>query len=73
MIPLSLRIKKESHRKIAQAQDLIIEEVYKKFDRAVLHGGTAIWRCFNGKRFSEDLDFYFPKDEKKINELFSLL
>ena len=24
----------------------------------VFHGGTAIWRCYEGKRFSEDLDFY---------------
>jgi len=70
MIPLSLRIRKESHRRIALAQDMIVEELYRKFDRAVLHGGTAIWRCYSGKRFSEDLDFYLPKDKEKINELF---
>jgi len=72
-LPLSLRIRKESHRKIAYAQDLVVEEVYKKFEKAVLHGGTAIWRCFSGKRFSEDLDFYLPRDEEKIKELFCAL
>jgi len=73
MIPLSLRIKKETHKKIASAQDLIVEEIYKHFNNAVFHGGTAIWRCYSGKRFSEDLDFYFPKEKEKINELFSSL
>ncbi|MFW6174044.1 MAG: nucleotidyl transferase AbiEii/AbiGii toxin family protein [Elusimicrobiota bacterium] len=28
----------------------------------VLHGGTTIWRCYGGNRFSWDLDFYFPKN-----------
>ncbi|MBS3166389.1 nucleotidyl transferase AbiEii/AbiGii toxin family protein [Candidatus Woesearchaeota archaeon] len=73
MIPLSLRIKRETHRAVATAQDLILAEVYRHFDKAVLHGGTAIWRCYQGKRFSEDLDFYFPKDATKIQELFSSL
>lgn len=69
-IPLQIRLKRESHKKIAYAQDLIVKEVYSVFNNAILHGGTAIWRCYCGKRFSEDLDFYFPKDDKKINLLF---
>jgi len=69
-IPLAKRIKKEQHRKIAYAQDLIIEEVYRIFEKAVLHGGTAIWRCYDGRRFSEDLDFYIPKEMKSIHKLF---
>jgi len=24
----------------------------------ILHGGTTIWRCYSGNRYSEDLDFY---------------
>ncbi|MEK6894208.1 MAG: nucleotidyl transferase AbiEii/AbiGii toxin family protein [Nanoarchaeota archaeon] len=72
-IPLQARLKREVHRKIAYAQDLIAKEVYLVFDRAVLHGGTAIWRCYGGKRFSEDLDFYFPKDKKRIETLFENL
>jgi predicted nucleotidyltransferase component of viral defense system len=72
-IPLALRIRKESHRKIAAAQDIIVEELYKAFDKAVFHGGTAIWRCYGGKRFSEDLDFYLPKDHEAIAKLFKAL
>jgi len=72
-IPLSVRMKKEHHRKIAYAQDIIVREVYSVIDRAVLHGGTAIWRCFHGRRFSEDLDFYLPRDLEAINNIFSLL
>ena len=72
-IPLQTKLKREIHRKIAYAQDLIVKEVYSVFDKAVLHGGTAIWRCYNGKRFSEDLDFYFPNDRKKIEVLFENL
>jgi len=36
-----------------------MEVVYAIADKPVLHGGTAIWRCYGGNRFSEDLDFYF--------------
>lgn len=73
VIPLALRIKKESHRKIAAAQDLVVKEIYAHFNSAVFHGGTAIWRCYAGKRFSEDLDFYIPREVTKINDLFDTL
>ncbi len=72
-IPLQTKLKREIHRKIAYAQDLIVKEVYSVLDKAVLHGGTGIWRCYSGKRFSEDLDFYFPNDRKKIEILFENL
>lgn len=44
---------------IAELQDLLIEIIYNyvQYD-AVLYGGTAIWRCYNGNRFSEDIDIY---------------
>lgn len=72
-IPLILKLKKESHKNIARAQDLIVEEVYRVFNKAVLHGGTAIWRCYNGNRFSEDVDFYISRNLKKINLIFKNL
>jgi len=72
-IPLQARLRREVHRKIAYAQDLILKEIYTVLNNAVLHGGTAIWRCYNGKRFSEDLDFYFPNDIQKINLIFEKL
>lgn len=70
MIPLTLRLKKEKHRKIARAQDLVIECLYSIFNNAVLHGGTSIWRCYKGVRFSEDIDVYLQKDPQKIERLF---
>jgi len=72
-IPLQVRLRREVHRKIAYVQDLIVKEVYSVFDKAILHGGTAIWRCYNGRRFSEDLDFYLPNESKKIEVLFENL
>jgi len=72
-IPLHARLKREVHRKIAYAQDLIIKEVYSVMNKAILHGGTAIWRCYSGRRFSEDLDFYFERNTKKIELIFKNL
>ena len=72
-IPLILKLKKITHKKIAEAQDIIIEELYGLFNEAVLHGGTTIWRCYNGNRFSEDIDVFIPNDEKKIKFFFENL
>jgi len=69
-IPLYTRLKRESHRRVAYVQDIVVKEVYNVLAKPVLHGGTGIWRCYKGKRFSEDLDFYFIKDIVKINLLF---
>jgi predicted nucleotidyltransferase component of viral defense system len=69
IIPLEKRLKKALHKKIAAAQDLLIDSVYRAFPKAVLHGGTAIWRCYGGKRFSEDIDVYIPHEFNK-EELF---
>lgn len=71
--PLILRLKKESHKKIAAAQDIIMEELYAVLNDAVFHGGTAIWRCYQGQRFSEDIDIYIPRDLHRINLLFQRL
>ncbi|MEK6887053.1 MAG: nucleotidyl transferase AbiEii/AbiGii toxin family protein [Nanoarchaeota archaeon] len=72
-IPLQVKLKRGLHRRIARAQDMIVEEIYTFFPKAVLYGGTGIWRIYSGKRFSEDLDFYLDKDETKIKEFFSTL
>lgn len=73
MLPISLKLKRRTHKEIAYAQDLIVETLYKFFPKAIIHGGTAIWRCYSGNRFSEDIDVYIKKDKEKINNLFSLL
>ena len=72
-IPIILQLKKGRNRELAKAQDVLVETLYKVFDDAVLHGGTAIWRCYKGNRFSEDVDFYIKKDIDKIDKFYSLL
>lgn len=72
-IPLCRRIRRRQHREVAEAQDTAVEVLYSVFPRAVLHGGTAIWRCYSGNRFSEDLDLYLERDPERIGRLFELL
>jgi len=72
-IPLGLRIKRKKHRDIAFLQDIIVEKLYEIFPDCVIHGGTAIWRCYNGNRFSDDIDVYLEKNINKINLLFEEL
>lgn len=71
-IPLYQKLRKKSHKDIALAQDILVIELYKKFPDAIIHGGTAIWRCYGSNRFSEDVDVYLPKKykNKKILEDF---
>ena len=71
--PLHRKMRKERHKKIAGAHDIVVETLYRVFPRAVLHGGTAIWRCYSGNRFSEDIDVYIEKDVEKIDRFFEEL
>lgn len=57
-IPLLTKLKKRMHRDLAMLQDELLEVTYSSAPNAVLHGGTAVWRCYNGNRFSENLNFY---------------
>ncbi len=52
------RILKGRLLKIAEMQDRLMIEASSKFG-IVLHGGTAIWRMYMGKRFSFDIDVYY--------------
>ena len=65
ILPLNKKLKKKIHRTIALAQDVLVISVYDLFPKAVIHGGTAIWRCFGSNRFSEDVDLYLPIGLKK--------
>ena len=71
--PFHSRIKRRHHREIAIAQDIVVEIFYSVFPRGVIHGGTAIWRCYSGNRFSEDIDVYLEKDPKRIDKFFEAL
>ncbi len=57
-IPLEKQLKKKAHRTVAFAQDVLAGELYHHFPEAIIHGGTAIWRCYGGNRFSEGIDAY---------------
>ena len=70
-LPLLNRLRKRLHMDIALLQDEVVDIVYSLAPNAVLHGGTAIWRCFSGNRFSEDLDFYLPAAGKDFGERFA--
>lgn len=73
-IPPILKLRKQAQKDVAEAQDKIVEEIFKIFGKgAVLHGGTGIWRCYQGNRFSEDVDVYLPKNLDKINLIFENL
>jgi len=68
-IPLEKRLRKRLHVEIGRLQDEVVEAAYALDSGLVFHGGTAIWRCFNGNRFSEDIDLYCPKPEKMADGL----
>ena len=72
VLPLHHKLKKKIHKTIALAQDILVMKMYEKFPNAIIHGETAIWRCYGSNRFSEDVDVYLqPKDKnKKILEDF---
>lgn len=54
-------LKKKQHKDMGELQDIIVDLVYDIFPNIIFHGGTSLWRCYNGNRFSEDLDFYLLK------------
>ncbi|MDG6903049.1 MAG: nucleotidyl transferase AbiEii/AbiGii toxin family protein [Nitrososphaerota archaeon] len=68
--PLARRLKRRAHREVAFAQDVVVAEAYEAYPACVLHGGTAIWRCYGGTRFSEDLDAYLPGSAGDADERF---
>jgi len=57
-LPLNKKLKKREYINKGILQDQLIAIVYSIAPDAILHGGTGIWRCLKGNRFSEDLDFY---------------
>jgi predicted nucleotidyltransferase component of viral defense system len=63
-LPLDKKLKKRLHIEVARLQDELIEVLYDLDKSLVLHRGTAIWRCYAGNRFSEDLDLYSSNIER---------
>ncbi|MFH1200114.1 MAG: nucleotidyl transferase AbiEii/AbiGii toxin family protein [Candidatus Micrarchaeota archaeon] len=69
-LPLDKRLKKRLHRDVGCLQDELVDLLYGVAPSLVLHGGTAVWRCFGGARFSEDLDFYLPGVQADFEQAF---
>lgn len=59
-----MEIKEASQLEKAKLEDTVIELLYSRYKDLVLHGGTSIWRCYSGNRFSRDLDFYMKVSGK---------
>lgn len=69
ILPIKNKLKRKIHKDLALAQDLVVTEMYNNFPEAIMHGGTGIWRCYKGNRFSEDIDVYLPLKFRKSKEL----
>jgi predicted nucleotidyltransferase component of viral defense system len=72
-IPINLKLRSKADREVALAQDIIIMELYRFFPYAILHGGTGIRRCYNGNRFSEDVDVYIENNSAALEAFFKAL
>ncbi len=70
-IPLEKRLRKRAHKDIGLLQDELVEMLYGIAPNLVFHGGTAIWRCFSGGRFSEDLDIYIDNLPENFEQKFT--
>lgn len=64
-LPISSFLKRRSELETAQLEDDIISVLANITNKMALHGGTAIWRCYNGKRFSTDIDAYIWAEDFK--------
>jgi predicted nucleotidyltransferase component of viral defense system len=60
---------KEKEEK-AKLEDVLAEVLYSNYKGLVFHGGTCIWRCYKGNRFSRDLDFYYAGGKKTPSECY---
>ena len=57
-LPIIKELRKREYREIASFQDMVIDLLYRTDSSIILHGGTTVWRCFSGNRFSTDIDAY---------------
>ncbi|MGD0729149.1 MAG: nucleotidyl transferase AbiEii/AbiGii toxin family protein [Candidatus Micrarchaeaceae archaeon] len=56
--PIEVQLKSDVQIAMARLQDSVLEAALEIDIGIILHGGTSIWRCYNGNRFSEDIDIY---------------
>lgn len=67
--PLMLRLRRGDFLALAELQDRFVDAISSIDSSFVLHGGTAIWRCYAGNRFSFDIDGYITS--KRESDLLS--
>ncbi len=63
-VPIEGALKNAGQIGKARLQDIAVAALYNVDQTAVLHGGTAIWRCYAGNRFSDDLDIYLRSTKR---------
>jgi predicted nucleotidyltransferase component of viral defense system len=71
-MPIIDRLSDVGQKQKAMLQDRAVEAIFSSTVRAVFHGGTAVWRCYGGERFSKDIDIYvknLPALAKILNRL----
>lgn len=67
--PIEVSLKSGQQIALARLQDSVVDAMLEVDNSIVMHGGTAIWRCYNGNRFSEDIDIYADSTQiKRLNE-----
>ncbi len=57
-IPIAKLLKTRVYREMAAFQDDVVDILYRTDNTIIIHGGTAVWRCYGGSRFSDDIDAY---------------
>lgn len=67
-LPLELILKNKDYLEIARLQDEVVSRLYNINTKLTFHGGTSVWRCYGGKRFSFDLGMYV-KSSSEISKL----
>lgn len=67
-VPIERKLSNDIQIRKARLQDSVLEALYSVVSNTVFHGGTAIWRCYGGNRFSDDLDLYL-KSESEATKL----
>ena len=57
-LPILSVLRRKEELETARLEDDVINVLTDITDKMAMHGGTAVWRCYNGKRFSTDIDVY---------------
>lgn len=65
-----LELKDKSQFEKAKLEDILVDILYRKYRNLVFHGGTCIWRCYSGNRFSRDIDLYYKVEKEEQKALF---